>query len=284
MMTLLKVVCVIILLLGVGIIAWLRVAEPEAIRRFWLGLRPEIDPNDYRVARDLSQINVMGVEAEDFRLDRWETERQMAEEWFTRPWLLRAGIIASGFSEMLGAILVMRALGYEPPERAFLGIALAAIVFALAIVVGKARSTGAKWGFRLGILAFGLLVICIGIVRMNEVGSDHESFSMLVAAVVIGVALSVGPALLAEFLAQKLRQSVPLARRYTLAKNRHRSAERERNAAEKNMIRRHNAIECYNRRVDRLMGFLRAIGNRHFSRRSGRTPTGETEREVLQNE
>ena len=119
---------------------------------------------------------------------------------------------------------------------------------------------------------------------MNEVGSDHESFSMLVAAVVIGVALSVGPALLAEFLAQKLRQSVPLARRYTLAKNRHRSAERERNAAEKNMIRRHNAIECYNRRVDRLMGFLRAIGNRHFSRRSGRTPTGETEREVLQNE
>ena len=257
------VAALLVAAMGVGLILWLRSAHPDAIKSFWLGPRPEINLEDYRVMRDLSRISTRGVEAEEHQQDRWRVEAEMIESWFTRPWILRSGVVLLGLAETLGSVLVLKSVGYEPPERILLGICLATVLFAMAIVIGRLRSSGAKLGFRIGLALFGLVILCIGIVRMNEVGGAEESLALMLAATIIGVVLSIGPAWCAELLIAKLRQSVPVMRKFKACGEPEKNADGQRNAAEKAMLRRHAAVERYDRRKERLRGFFKAIGNKY---------------------
>ena len=96
---------------------------------------------------------------------------------------------------------VLIGIGVEPTSALVLGAALAAGVFGLAAYcAGEAKR---KVVYALGVLAFGIVIISLTILRLHEVASDDADVRTDVASAVVLVVLSLGPAFLGEILLRR---------------------------------------------------------------------------------
>ncbi|MBI4446916.1 MAG: hypothetical protein HY645_13545 [Acidobacteria bacterium] len=184
--------------------------NPEAAIPVVIGKRPEpLNPvENYRHGRWRDVVNERLPIVENLREDLREVVAKMSSHRYISPWLLRFVLPFLLAGEFAGALLIMPAIGIEEATRAVPAFMLACIVFALVQWAARARI------HRLvALTACGLIIVALGAVRANEIIQEDESPAVAIALLVIGVALSVGPAALAEAAMRRLHESVELSRK-----------------------------------------------------------------------
>ncbi len=154
---------------------------------------------------------------------------------------LTLGIVFCFLVEILGGVLIMRALGVAEGERLPLGIALGLALIGITAVASSraaaplAGATGAppapKQRATVFILAvYSALVVPLAIVRLRLSSEDGGGFEALPETIIM-IATTVGPAWLAEYFLRKRRPSALLAGQIKRLRRNIRGAERERDAS-----------------------------------------------------
>lgn len=152
---------------------------------------------------------------------------------------LTIGIIFCFLVEVLGGILIMRALGVSESERLPFGIGLGlALIGITAVTSHRATTTEAPGAHpakgrnltALVLTVYSLLVVALACVRL-KVGVDEGSGLEALPDAIIMVATTIGPAWLAEHFLRKRRPAVALATHARQLRRRIRAAEKDRTAA-----------------------------------------------------
>ncbi|MBI4434980.1 hypothetical protein HY635_04195 [Candidatus Uhrbacteria bacterium] len=154
------------------------------------------------------------------------------------PPFLYAALACLFVVEAIGCALLMASLGFENPSRTMFGIMFAAAIFLLTYVaarLGSTPSAGAtagapptqRWFY--GVLAaYAVIIIAITVLRVDEMpGAEEGSRTYDLAAAIIMMCATIGPAWLAEVLMQRLLPMIPLIRTCALHRRRIADAKRE---------------------------------------------------------
>ncbi|MDQ2642661.1 MAG: hypothetical protein M3020_02510 [Myxococcota bacterium] len=184
-----------------------------------LGPRPNDDP--FLNPRYADAVRVLGDRArmEELREDLTRAEDSIGD---TQPPILYSlGLILAIGVEALGAVLVLRSLGFPPVERLWLGVGLTiALVLVTAVVARRTSgrgdasppaSAGAKIGRLLArsagtlvaLAAYALLIAAIAAIRWLDASAESESVVSSLANPVLLVAIAVAPAWAVEMLMRK---------------------------------------------------------------------------------
>ena len=205
--------------------------EDHGIGEF--GLRPEFDPagnlEHAQVSHNLNNL----AEIEELRDDLRSEENELSRHF--SPYVLSLGLLALFVIEAVASIQVIRALGYEGEERLSFGLMLAAFLFFITyLAANMGREAGSDqpepgrrpaW-FYVVLAAYGALVLAVTVVRVDEVAGEDVWMRADIAAGVVLLFATLGPAWLAELL---MRQRVPAAHAHKtvrLLRRRLRRAER----------------------------------------------------------
>lgn len=132
------------------------------------------------------------------------------------------------FMEAAGAIYVMRTLGIASPERIIFGTALAICVFFATWLCSRARN---RMMAVVGLSGLGLLIAAVTIIRVDENASESSSRALDWASAFVMMAVTIGPALMAEHVMRLLAPALPLVRRARRLRTRRRNAIREQRRA-----------------------------------------------------
>lgn len=207
------------------------------------GPRPRFDPTGNlrhaRLARDLNNRGETEELAEDVR----RTEAELSEH--PSPAGLLFVLVFLFAAEVMGSVFVVRAVGYENPERLVLGAMLAAFIFFITALAARNEPSAAASGgtttptrrspwYALVLAAYGVLVLSITVIRVGEAGSGEETsrLSQFAAGAVMLFA-TVGPAAVAELIMRRRAPGVRLTNRLRQLRRRLRTAERAHARAEK---------------------------------------------------
>jgi hypothetical protein len=207
------------------------------------GLPPRFDPTGNlrhaRLARDLNNRGESEELAEDVR----RTEAELAEH--PSPAGLLFVLVFLFAAEVMGSVFVVRAVGYENPERLVLGAMLAAFIFFITALAAQNEPSAAAAGgtqaptrrspwYVLVLAAYGVLVLSITVIRVGEAGSGDETsrLSQFAAGAVMLFA-TVGPAAVAELIMRRRAPGVRLMNRLRQLRRRLRDALRAHARAEK---------------------------------------------------
>src|SRR5579864_2433931 len=221
-----------------------------------LGPRPIFDPGRDPRDRDAVQsVNNPRIEEiqDDLARLRAELTRHVSRT------TLLVGLGAAFAFEVLGAVMVLRTLGFENPERLVLGAGLAFLVFFLTyecVHLGRVTSSvpGEKPkrspGFLPLVTIYATLVIAIAIVRSGDAQlGEGASISFAWANAFIMVACSVGPAWLGENLLRRLAPVSPLAKEVQRLRKEQRRHERNRERGTAHIEARMRASEDWDRKM-----------------------------------
>lgn len=204
-----------------------------------LGPRPVLNPaGNPEHARHVAALDQTRIE--ELRDDKTRVENALQGE--TSPLVLTAGLVAAFLVELLGAVLVTRAMGIAASERLPIGFALAAAVFGLTAATahrtvavmpaagderppqGAARSLWSVLVF----IAYALLIAAVAAVRFLSAADDEASELGLAADALIMIATALGPAWIAEGLMRRRSLAVRAFGLLRALRRRLREAERAR--------------------------------------------------------
>jgi hypothetical protein len=140
----------------------------------------------------------------DMRRDEDELARHPSSH------LLFAFLMILLFMECAGSTYVMRTLGIELPERVVFGSALAVCIFFMTWLCSRAKNRAVSIG---ALLALGLLVASLTVIRVAENAGETASHAIDWATAFIMMAVTVGPAVMAEHVLRLLAPVLPVMRR-----------------------------------------------------------------------
>lgn len=140
--------------------------------------------------------------------------------------------------EAIGCALLMANVGFENPSRTVFGIMCAASIFLLTYVAARLGKTSTAGGganatrtprlFYVVLVVYAVIVLAITVLRVNEMpGTEEGSRVYDFAAAIIMMGATIGPAWLAEVIAQRLLPMVPLIRTRALHRQRITEMQRE---------------------------------------------------------
>jgi hypothetical protein len=173
----------------------------QQVSRF-LGIKPGLDPNSpthqrlrsEEAGHDIPRLKTAVAHLRDLLADH-------PSIWLLVPALL--GLLAA---ETYGASLLLHDQGYEGWTLYFLSVAFATALFALlgtVVTLAKQRS-------KLAWLAIPALALCVGAIAAGRRQGDDATW----ADAVIVILATTGPAALVEVVFSKLKETLPLWRRY----------------------------------------------------------------------
>lgn len=224
-----------------------------------LGPRPkDFDPvgnhEHGQIATALGRRSEIGDWTDD--LGRAETEASR----HPNRWGLTVGIVFCFLVEVLGGVLVMRALNVGEGERLPLGVALGLALIGITAATSN-RTTSASGGeagapqgrnaTALILTVYSLLVMALAIVRLRMSAEEGGGLDSLPETVVM-IATTIGPAWLAEHFLKKRRPAAIVAAEVSRLKRRIRVAERERGTAATFMTRLAREQAAWDERAARL--------------------------------
>jgi hypothetical protein len=211
--------------------AQLGIYQPDAYVVASQGAEPRFDPVENlehaSVGSHLQDPTIAELQ-QDIRNDEDELARHPS------PQLLTSFLVLLLILEAAGAIYVMKTLGIENPERIIFGSALAVCVFFTAWLASR---TGKRAVSIAAFIALGLLVSALSVIRVNDNATDGGSQAVNGASAVIMMAVTVGPAVMAEYILRLLAPTLPVWRRVRQLRRRIASSTRSRTGAAKFVTR-----------------------------------------------
>ena len=211
--------------------AKLGIYQPEAYVVASQGAEPGFDPVENlehaSVGSHLQDPTIAELQ-QDIRNDEDELARHPSPE------LLTTFLVLLLVLEAAGAIFVMKTLGIENPERIVFGSALAVCVFFTAWLASR---TGNRAVSIAAFVALGLLVSALSVIRVNDNATDGGSQAVNGASAVIMMAVTVGPAVMAEYILRLLALTLPVWRRVRQLRRRIARSTRSRKGASKFVTR-----------------------------------------------
>jgi|GEM_PF-880072 len=205
--------------------ARLGIYNPDAFILSTLGPEPVFDPvNNFQHGEVGSRLQNPVIEETQQDLRREEDELAR----FASAYLLIAFLAVLLFMETLASIYVMKSMGIESPERIIFGFALALCIFFVTWLCSRARSRLLSLA---ALIALGGLVAALTAVRVNDNAGDDSSSRIDFAEALIMMAVTIGPAVMAEHVLRLLAPALPVLRRIARFRNRLTSAIRQRKSA-----------------------------------------------------
>jgi hypothetical protein len=205
--------------------ARLGIHDADAYIMATLGPEPSFDPvGNLRHASVGSRLQNPAIEEgeADLRREEDETARHPSAH------LLLVFLLVLLFMECAGAIYVMRTMGVELPERVVFGTALAVCIFFMTWLCSRAKNRAVSIGALIGL---GLLVAALTVVRVDENTGEAGSRAVDWATALIMMAVTIGPAIMAEHVLRLLAPALPaVRRRYRLGRRLGQARFRQRNA------------------------------------------------------
>jgi hypothetical protein len=187
--------------------ARLNIYAPDTYIVATLGPEPVFDPvGNLRHASLGSRLQNPVIE--EGQADVRREEDELAQH--ASPHLLLAFLIVLLFMECAGAIFVMRTMGVESPERIIFGTALAVCIFFMTWLCSRAKNRLVSIG---ALLALAVLVTALTIVRLDENTGESGSTTRSWATAAIMMAVTVGPAVMAEHVLRLVASALPMVRR-----------------------------------------------------------------------
>ena len=201
------------------------VYDPDALIVSTLGPEPSFDPVDN------FHHGTVGSRLQNPALEETQQDLRREEDELARhpsPHMLTSFVCLLLFVEACGAVYIMRALGIDNPERIVFGTALAICIFFATWLASRARNRLMSIA---ALLALCLLVTALTLVRVEENAGDDGSKAIDYAAGVIMLAITVGPALMAEHVLRLLAPALPVMRRILRLRTRLSRAQRQQKSA-----------------------------------------------------
>lgn len=187
--------------------ARLGIYEADSYITATLGPEPTFDPvGNLRHANVGSRLQDPTIE--EVRSDLRREEDDMAHHPSAH--LLLAFLLVLLFMECAGSTYVVRTLGIEPPERVVFGAALAVCIFFMTWLCSRAKNRVASIA---ALIALGLLGASLTVIRVAENAGDGASRAIGWATALIMMAITVGPAVMAEHVLRLLAPVLPIVRR-----------------------------------------------------------------------
>ena len=187
--------------------ARLGIYEPDAFITATIGTEPSFDP-----VGNLRHANV-GARLQNPAIEEGEADMRREEDEMTRhpsAHLLFIFLLVLLFMECAGAIYVMRTMGVESPERVVFGTALAVCIFFMTWLCSRAKNRLVSIG---ALSALGLLVAALTVVRVDENTGEGGTPAMGWATALIMMAVTIGPAVMAEHVLRLMGPVLPVMRR-----------------------------------------------------------------------
>lgn len=211
-------------------------AEEYVLRH--CGPRPaDLDPVANFEHGDVAAKLGRAIEIAEWSDDLRRTEDEASHH--PRPTALLLGLVGCFLVELLGGVLIMRALDVTESERLPFGIALGLAIVAVTAVtsnrtaVAPASASNASAGKRGAtffiLAAYSALVIALALVRLRATSDDGVLDAL--PQTIVFMSVTVGPAWLAEYFLRKRRPSALLAGQVKRLRRNIRGAERERDAS-----------------------------------------------------
>jgi len=187
--------------------ARLGIYNPDAFILSTLGPEPVFDPvNNFQHGEVGSRLQNPVIEETQQDLRREEDELAR----FASAHLLIAFLAVLLVMETLASIYVMKSMGIESPERIIFGFALALCIFFVTWLCSRARSRLLSIA---ALIALGGLVAALTAVRVNDNAGDDSSSRIDFAEALIMMAVTIGPAVMAEHVLRLLAPALPVMRR-----------------------------------------------------------------------
>jgi hypothetical protein len=186
--------------------ARLGIYEPDAYITATIGPEPSFDP-----VGNLRHANV-GSRLQNPAIEETEADMRREEDEMARhpsAHLLLTFLMILLFMECAGAIYVMRTMGVESPERIIFGTALAVCIFFMTWLCSRARNRAISLA---AIAALGLLVAALTVIRVDE-NTGGGSSAVGWATALVMMAVTVGPAVMAEHVLRLIGPVLPIVRR-----------------------------------------------------------------------
>lgn len=228
-----------------------------------LGPRPKnFDPvgdhNHGKVAAALGRRTEIAEWSDDLRRAQAEAGRHPSTV------ALNIGILFCFLVEILGGILIMRALGVGEGERLPLGVALGLALIGITAVTSQRAGATSQPGSpqrrnttALILAVYSLLVIALAVVRLR-LGSEEGGGLEALPETVVMIATTVGPAWLAEYLLRCRRPAALVAAEVGRLKRLIKGAERERGKGETDMGRLLEKQSAWDEKAARLRATFEA--------------------------
>jgi hypothetical protein len=142
--------------------------------------------------------------------------------------LLLVFLLVLLFLEAAGAIYVMKTIGLANPERIIFGLALAVSMFFTAWLVSRTENRLLSMG---ALVALAILIAALSVIRVddNAVEGGSKAVGFATGAIMTGV--TIGPALMAEYILRLLAPALPLMRRVRQLRRRTKRATSSRSGA-----------------------------------------------------
>lgn len=208
------------------------------------GPRPKLDPVANPEHGQLVAALAERVRIEELREDLARVEDELAKHM--SPLLLGLGLLAAMAIEVLGALLIMRALQVPSNERLPLGLALAFALIGITAVVAhrtasraddeKERakgktSRGLSWLKRSAwtliiVVIYTAFVGAITVIRLQSSAEGDGSPLEIIAQALLMLATCLGPAWMAEWLMRRRAPAVAVRKRHRLLARRIKDTER----------------------------------------------------------
>jgi len=199
--------------------------RPDAYIIATLGPQPSFDPvGNYRHGEVGSRLQNPSIEEIRQDIQREEDERG---QHGSAP-VLVAFLLFLLLVESAAGIYVMRTVGVESPDRVVYGAALAVGIFYVTWRCSHARSRIAAIA---ALLALGALISALTLVRVDENSAEDGSKAVDFATAIIMMAVTVGPAVMAEHVLRQLGPILPALRRVLRLRGRLSSALRQQKSA-----------------------------------------------------
>jgi hypothetical protein len=211
--------------------ARLGIYQPDAYVVASQGAEPDFNPVENLehagVGSHLQDPTIAELE-QDIRHDEDELARHPS------PLVLTTFLVLLLVLEAAGAIYIMKTLGIGNPERIIFGSALAVCVFFTAWLASRTTNRALSIG---ALVALGVLVAALSVIRVDDNATDGGSRAVGGASAVIMVAVTVGPAVMAEYILRLLAPTLPIWRRVRQLHRRIARSTRSRSSASKFVTR-----------------------------------------------
>ncbi|MCC7537474.1 MAG: hypothetical protein IT379_14720 [Deltaproteobacteria bacterium] len=206
-----------------------------------IGERPGFNPTENAehalVAKALDR-----AELEELREDLRRAEEEASQH--IPPMLIFLGLVLAVAVEVVGSVLILRAVGVPASERLPLSVALAATIIGITAAAARFTATprndvppsGDKnprnWRALLVLAAYSVFVVAVVVVRMAAGDHEDDEGAFTFAHAVILAATAIGPAWAVEAIVRKRRPSLQLRARVRALRARVREGERRLRRAE----------------------------------------------------
>ena len=173
-----------------------------------IGQKPSFSPESNPGHLQLSRAINVNAEVEELQDDLRVNENELAEGPSMTG--MDALIALLFVCELLGSVLVMKAIGLQNPERLIFGAGLAAILFYLTT---RLASNPSRVLFAVLLAAYAVIVIGIAVIRAESGGDEYTSNAVSFGEAVVMLATTIGPAWLFEHVWRRRAPMAVLARK-----------------------------------------------------------------------